>query len=212
MKVLKFLSEPRKIDNFILNMPEVAPASKSLSVQVGPPNQWEARRRRGFVRWWCWDWWLTTLTLRLLLGRFVVTRELEPRSLLCWSAPLPGGWPTTNNRFLTANELREKVPGLSSVSTHRVNQVLRIAGLQVWCSCEETFPDWGSEGEKTQVGSGSQDLDQEEVEEGSLVWWVSHRAVGLVASVAVWGGRRESLGTCRSWFFFTFLVDLCLWV
>ena len=47
----------------------------------------------------------------------------------------------TNNRFLTANELREKVPGLSSVSTRRVNQVLRIAGVQVKCSCEETFPD-----------------------------------------------------------------------
>ena len=75
----------------------------------------------------------------------------------------------TNNRFLTANELREKVPGLSSVSTHRVNQVLRIAGVQVWCYCEETFPDWGSEGEKAQVGLGSQDLNQEEVEEGSLV-------------------------------------------
>ena len=47
----------------------------------------------------------------------------------------------TNNLFLTANKLREKVPGLSSVSSQRANQVLRIAGLQVWCYCEETFPD-----------------------------------------------------------------------
>ena len=30
-----------------------------------------------------------------------------------------------NNRFLTANELREKVPGLSAVSKRRVNQVLK---------------------------------------------------------------------------------------
>ena len=34
-----------------------------------------------------------------------------------------------NNRFLTANELREKVPGLSDVSTRWVNQLLNKVGF-----------------------------------------------------------------------------------
>ena len=38
MEVLKFLSEPRKIDNFILNMTEVAPAFESLPVKLGRPT------------------------------------------------------------------------------------------------------------------------------------------------------------------------------
>ena len=51
MDVLKLLSELRNIDNFILNVSEVALAIESLSAQVGPPNHWEARRQRGCVRW-----------------------------------------------------------------------------------------------------------------------------------------------------------------
>ena len=45
----------------------------------------------------------------------------------------------TNNRFLTANELREKVPGLSSVSTRRVNQVLRRLGFKSGVAVKKPF-------------------------------------------------------------------------
>ena len=38
MKVLKFLSEPRKIDNFILNMPEEASASNHCRPKLGRPT------------------------------------------------------------------------------------------------------------------------------------------------------------------------------
>ena len=45
----------------------------------------------------------------------------------------------TNNRFLSANELREKVPGLSSVSTHRVNQDLKRLGFKSGVAVKKPF-------------------------------------------------------------------------